>query len=169
MFESKHCRIVRNSSILLPAILLIGCISAYVAPTEDEPVAVVSFEIDADPALGYVASFYFFEEDDERSCGSSVQRMALVNKGNPLVGKSTNTTNIPIPTGRTIIIRSRLVPHTVFGVGSCATDSFLVAEPGRNYVLRFAWLPNRCDIEFFDTTSAKEVPFRVRNEPAACR
>ena len=169
MLSTKSRCLFRNTSILLPAVMALGCATAYVAPTEDEPTASISFEIDADPILGYLANFFYFDVDDDRSCMSGLQRMARINKGNPLAGSSTNTKDITIPAGRTIIIRSLLSPATAFGQGSCSADSFLVAEADKNYTLRVKWLANQCDFNFFDTTSSEEVPIRVKNEPSACR
>ena len=160
---------LQKMSILLPAAMMLGCSTAYVAPAEDAPTSSISFEVDADPILGYVASFFFFEVGDDRSCGVTLQRMAKINKGNPLAGKSTNTNDITIPAGRTIIIRSLLMPAAAFNQWPCSADSFLDAEADKKYTLRVKWIANQCDFDFFDTTSGEEVPVRVKNEPSGCR
>ena len=169
MFSVKPRFLIKSASILLPVFIILGCATAYVAPAEDDPTATISFEIDADPIFGYVASFFYFEVDDDRSCGSGLQRMAKINKGNPLAGKSTDTEDIAIPAGRTIIIRSLLSPAAAFSQRSCSADSFLNAEADKTYTLRVKWIANRCDFIFYDTTAGEEEPIRVKNEPSGCR
>ena len=150
-------------------LLLTGCASPYVAPDAGEPTALISFEVNGDPIFGYVASFSFFEEGEDRSCGSQLQRMASINKGNPLAGKTTNTTDIPIPTGRPIIIRSRIMPAAAFSQQSCGSDNVLVADADKTYLLTIEWLANQCDVELFDTTTGEPVPVRFRKEVLGCR
>ena len=155
----------------IPGLLLLftGCTSPYVAPDPTGPTALISFEVEGDPIFGYVASFSFFEEGDDRSCGTTLRRMAMINKGNPLVGKSTDTVNIPIPADRTIIIRSRIMPAAAFSQRSCGSDNFLIAEADKDYLLTIEWLANLCDVQLFETTSGEQVPVRFRKEALGCQ
>jgi len=162
-------RLGKNAAVGFLAVLFAGCASAYVAPSDQDPSASISFEVGGDPIFGYVASFFYFEEDDDRTCMSPLQQMAKINKGNPLAGKSTNTAGIPIPTDRTIIIRALFSPASAFSQRSCSADNFLLAETDKSYLLRVKWLANQCDFDFYDMTSGEEVPIEVRSEPSACR
>lgn len=167
-FSVLH-RLGKNAAAGLFTIIFVGCASAYVAPTGQGPSATISFEVDGvDPILGYVASFYYFEESDDRSCMSGLQQMAKINDGNPLAGKSTNTKDISVPTDRTIIIRSIFAPASAFGQRSCSADSFLLAEDGMSYLHRIKWLANQCDFDFYEITSGEEIPIKVKSEPSAC-
>ena len=169
MLSTNLRRVIKITSVSFLTVLVAGCASAYIAPNTDEPSASISFEIEGDPIFGYLASFFYFEERDDRSCMSPLQRMALINEGNPFAGKSTNTKDIRIPAGRTIIIRSMFSPANAFSQRTCKADNYINAEADNNYTLRVKWLANRCDFNFFDTTSGEDIPIRVKSEPSACR
>ena len=154
--EEKQLRFVLG---ILTAGLLFGCSSTYQAPLEGEPVATLTFEVDADPALGYVAYYYYFPNPNETPCLGIKTEMARINKGNPLAGKTTNLAGISVPANREIVVRSAIIPAGVMNQYGCTFDNKMTLEPGRDYLLRQEWGRDQCVVEVFELNEESELQF----------
>ena len=144
---------------ILAAASLFSCSSTYQAPPAGEPIATLTFEVDADPALGYVAYFYYFPNPDETPCLGIKTEMARINKGNPLAGKTTNLADISIPANREIVIRSTVIPAGVMNQYGCTFDNKMTLEPGKDYLLRQEWGRDQCVIEMFELDEESVLQF----------
>jgi hypothetical protein len=109
-----------------------------------------------------------FESSEERGCLAIGKKLALVNEGNPLVGKSTNLVDIPIPANRAIVIRADLTPAGVFGQYGCAVDTMLAAEPDRSYLLKLRWEKNDCMANLFLIDDGQETSLQVEQTKPRC-
>ena len=143
--------------IVLSIVLVSGCASSYRPPKADLPSAAISFEIDANPTLGYVASFFYFPNTEEAPCLGGAQRMAKINDGNLFAGKTTSTADISIPANENFVIRTLLIPNAVFGMGGCTVDTVINAQANRSYLLKTQWNKGACVTELFDLTDEKEL------------
>lgn len=158
---------------LLPITLLLsGCVVSlqdYELPAGSDESANISFEINAEPTLGYTAQFHFFERGEEMPCYGKLQVLAKVNKGNPLGGKTTNMKNILVPAGKEIGIRSVFGPANAFGQSSCWYNNKVSLQPNGNYLLSVNWeRGNSCDVNLFDISGKDRVEIDIQQERKRC-
>ena len=147
-------------SYLVILVLLSGCATKYVEPLSTQPVAHISFERDAKTLL-LGSTTVFVALDDTYLCNPASgfmgqQKMATIDKGNPLVK---NQNNGPIK----ILAKSnyRLLVRNIAGYSRCDVVLGFKSEQGKSYKLKaitdFKSSDFSCSVKIAEVNSGTEI------------
>ena len=150
------------------ALALSACASApYVSPSGGQASAQISFDVDADPLLGYTAAFFELQEFNGRNCSGPTTRMANINVGNPFDIKTNNPREILIAADEPFSMLVIFAPANLLGQRGCREGVSFTPAAGASYLLETKW-DRSCEIKLFQLESSGKRVARMIQQTVSC-
>lgn len=137
---------MKRLTVLALALMLTGCLPAYVAPPQGASSVTISFAATGEPTLGFGATLVNIEQPSLETCSFKISKIAQIYEGNPFA-KTDNPPEIPIPAKSLVGLRAFYIPANTLGQYGCTRDVYFIPEQNSKYKITAEWTHSSCNVK----------------------